>query len=390
MSALELVVLDVPSGAAMESQSGLFANRPRIYGALSGPRRGKVGAIVMHPTSNFMGHYLLEPLAARGISCLALNSRYVNNDAVLVMERVLQDLGAGVRFMRERFDTVVLLGNSGGAALMSFYQAQAENLTVTHTPAGDPLRITAEDLPPADGIAILAGHPGRSHLMLHWLDASVSDEADPLAADPALDIYNPVNQPFGADFVARVRAAQRARSERITCWVQARLRLLRALPAPIHDEAMMVYRTYADPRFVDLDLDPNDRKPGGNRGGGNPRSINYGVNSLCRYTSLTAWMSQWSLLSQADGPANMALTSVPALHLEYTADGSIFPTDIQRWSAAMGQREEFHRIRPGTHYLAGQPELVEEVATLVADWATGITGKVAKISESLTTTETSI
>jgi hypothetical protein len=32
------------------------------------------------------------------------------------MERVAQDLGAGVKFMRERFDKVLLLGNSGGAA----------------------------------------------------------------------------------------------------------------------------------------------------------------------------------------------------------------------------------------------------------------------------------
>ena len=319
-----------------------------------------------------MGHYLLAPLAQRGISCLALNSRYVNNDSVLIMERVIQDLGAGVKYMRERFDKVVLLGNSGGAALMSFYQAQAENLTVTRTPAGDALHISPEDLPPAHGVAIMAGHPGRSHLMLHWLDASMTDESDPLGADPALDIYNEANQPFSEEFVARVRQKQRERSERISRRVMERLQYLRNLPAPIHDEAMVVYRTYADPRFVDLTLDPNDRKPGGNRGGGNPRSINYGVNSLCRYTSLTAWMSQWSLASHADGPTNIAKTSVPVLHLEYTADGSIFPSDIRRWSDAMGAREQFHRIRPGTHYLSGQPHLIDEVATLTADWANGI------------------
>ncbi len=366
---LELVVLDVPSGAAMESQSGLFASRPRIYGALSGPSSGKVGAIIMHPTSNFMGHYLLEPLAQRGISCLALNSRYVNNDSVLVMERVAQDLGAGVKFMRERFDTVLLLGNSGGAALMAYYQAQAEKLTVTHSPAGDALHIAQDDLPPADGIVIMAGHPGRSHLMLHWLDASVTDERDPLSVDPSLDIYNLANQPFNDIFIARVRAGQRARSDRITQWVLQRLKYLRGLPEPIHDEAMIVYRTYADPRFVDLSIDANDRKPGGNRGGGNPRAINYGVNSLCRYTSLTAWMSQWSLQSNADGPNNLAKTSVPVLHMEYTADGSIFPSDIARWSESMGDREEFYRIKPGTHYLGGQAELIVEVAAHTANWA---------------------
>ncbi|HVL57062.1 MAG TPA: alpha/beta hydrolase, partial [Burkholderiaceae bacterium] len=132
---------------------------------------------------------------------------------------------------------------------------------------------------------------------------------------------------------------------------------------------MLVYRTYADPRFVDLTLDPNDRTPGGNRGRGNPRALNYGVNNLGRYTSLTAWMSQWSLDSHVDGPRNLANTSVPVLHLEYTADGSIFPSDVASWNAAAGQRLEHHRILEGTHYLSGQPKLIEQVADLCLDWS---------------------
>jgi hypothetical protein len=368
VSSLQLIELDVPSGAQMESQSGLFKNNPKIYGALAGKPNGKVGAIIMHPTSNFMGHYLLEPLAQMGISCLALNSRYINNDSVLIMEQVILDLGAGVRFMRQHFETVVLLGNSGGAALMSFYQAQAENPSITLTPAGDPIDIKGANLLPADGVVILAGHPGRSHLISNWLDASVTSEADSLSIDSTLDIYIKNNEPFTEDFIDRIRQGQLDRSVRITSWVQDRLKYLRGLEEPINDEAMIVYRTYADPRFIDLSIDKNDRKPGGNRGGGNPRSINYGVNSLCRYTSLTAWMSQWSLLSNADGPDNLAKTSVPVLHLEYTADGSVFPSDIRRWSRAMGNREEFHQIKQGNHYLTGQPELISQVADLIQAW----------------------
>ena len=337
MNDLELVVLDVAAGTAMESQSGLQMNRPRIYGALAGPSKGRVGAIVMHPTSNFMGHYLMEPFAKRGIGLLALNSRFAGNDSVLVMERVLQDLGAGVAFMRERFDTVFLIGNSGGAALMSFYQAQAEHLTIRDTPAGDPIHIAPGDLPPADGIALMAGHIGRSRLLLNWLDASVVDERDPLARNPVLDIYDPANRPpFSPEFVARIRAEQRARSERITATAKARLAHLRALPDGPRDEPFLVYRTYADPRFIDLSLDANDRKPGGNRGD-DPRQMNYGVSNLGRFTSLTAWLSQWSLESRADGPTNLAKTSVPVLHLEYTADAAVFPSDIREWSAAISK-----------------------------------------------------
>lgn len=92
MPELELAVTDVKPGAALESQSGLLLLRPRIHGAWApavGPR--KVAAIVMHPTSNFMGHDLIQPLAERGIACMGLSSRYAGNDSLLLMERVIQD-----------------------------------------------------------------------------------------------------------------------------------------------------------------------------------------------------------------------------------------------------------------------------------------------------------
>ena len=127
---LQLAVIDVKPGAAHESQSGLQMLRPRIYGAWMRPARPagaqRIAAIVMHPTSNFMGHYLIEPLAARGIACMGLNSRYAGNDTLLLMERVIQDLGAGVQFLRAQgYDKIVLIGNSGGGSLAAFYQAQA-------------------------------------------------------------------------------------------------------------------------------------------------------------------------------------------------------------------------------------------------------------------------
>ncbi len=376
MTDLNLVVLSVKPGAAFESQSGLQSGNPKIYGALAGPSRGRIGAIVMHPTSNLMGHYLLEPLARRGISTLALNSRYAGNDNVLLMERVIQDLGVGVKWMRERFDKVFLIGNSGGASLTAFYAAQAEHLTIRDTPAGDPIPLAQDEFPRVDGLALMAAHLGRYRLMSRQIDASVTDERDPLARDPELDIYDPKHRiPFDPAFVQKVREAQDARIDRITQWAKARLKHLRSLPEPIQDEAFVVYRTYADPRFIDLTLDPNDRKPGGNRGlsGGDGRSgaraANYSVNNLARYTSLTAWLSQWSPESRADGPASLAKTTIPVLNLEFTADGSIFPGDIREWSKACKGREEFHRIKPGTHYLRDQPELIGQAADLFTEWA---------------------
>jgi pimeloyl-ACP methyl ester carboxylesterase len=379
-----LAAIDVRVGAAMESQSGLQMLRPRIYGAVEEPARTqvraggrRVGAIVMHPTSNFMGHYLIAPLAERGIACLGLNSRFAGNDTVLVMERVLQDLGAGVRFMREALgcDRVVLVGNSGGAALAAYYQAEAERFTATTLVDGDPSGLVAADLPAVDGIALCAAHEGRAHLLLRWIDPSVVDEHDALAIDASLDMYDARHwrdgaaQPprYAGDFLARFTAAQRARRDRIEARVRARLAELRATPGAPRDEAFVVHRTHADPRCLDLTLDANDRKPGSVWG--DARTVNFAANAMGRTTSLVAFLSQWSSASRAGGPENLARTTLPALLLTYTADQSTFPSTRDAWLAAAPGRIRNVDIVGGDHYLAGRVDLQQRVADEIAAFA---------------------
>jgi hypothetical protein len=363
------VALPIRVGSAFETQSGLQLNAPHIYGMLAAPPGARVAAILVHPSSNMMNHYLIDPLNARGLAVLALSTRYAGGDQVLIMESAIQDIGTGIRFLKESgFQHVVLLGNSGGASLTAFYQAQAERITVTHTPAGDAVDLMAADLPPADGLVLLAGHPGRSTLMTTYIDAAVIDERDPDRSDPTLDIYDAINAPpYTADFVARVRRAQRARSERITAWALDRLTALRARTDGAKDEAFVVHRTYADPRFMDRTLDANDRAPGGNRGA-TPREANLSANNLARFSTLTSWLSQWSHLSHADGPDNLARTSIRVLQLEYTADAGIFPSDVARWTAAGGERIENHRIIGASHYLYRLPQQLAEVADLTSSW----------------------
>lgn len=375
MPDLHLAVIDVKPGAALESQSGLQLLRPRIYGAWAQPAGPKkVAAIVMHPTSNFMGHYLIQPLAERGVACMGLNSRYAGNDSLLLMERVIQDLGAGVQFLRQQgYEKVVLIGNSGGASLSAFYQAQAEQLTLDTMVDGDPAGLSPADLPAVQGLALCAAHEGRSTLMRNWLDPSVIDERDALSADPALDMYDPANgPPFSREFLSRFKAAQQARLAKIENWVDARLRLLRSQVAPgaARDEAFLIYRTHADPRCLDLLLDANDRQLGSVWGNGaaGARAVNYAASQMGRITSLTAFLSQWSSRSRADGPSNLAKTRVPVLLCTYTADQSTFPSTRDAWLQAAGPRIRNVDVRGGNHYLAGQPELVKQVADEMAAW----------------------
>lgn len=366
---MEFVQIDVAAGHANESQSGLQLQRPRIWGALY-RAPSKVAAIVIHPTSNFMGHYLLAPLAVRGITALGLNTRYLGSDVSLLLERAIQDLGAGVQWLRAQgYERILLVGNSGGAALVSLYQSQAEHLTIKSTPAGDPIDLSPLDLPPADGILLSAAHLGRSRLMEMWIDPAVIEEGDPLATDSALDMFNPEHgPPYSAEFLDRYRAAQRRRLARLEEWARARLRELRSQRERIEDQAFVIHRTLADPRCLDASIDPNDRPPG-TTVWGPPRSQNYAANSMGRYTSLTAFLSQWAPCSIGDGPACLAKTSCPVLLAEHSADASTFPSDHDVWARAAGNRLRRIVLKGGSHYLTGQPELVMQLADETAAFA---------------------
>jgi hypothetical protein len=42
----------------------------------------------------------------------------------------------------------------------------------------------------ADAVIFSAAHPGRAQVLTEWLDPSVVDERDPIAADATLDMYD--------------------------------------------------------------------------------------------------------------------------------------------------------------------------------------------------------
>ena len=369
----QLVTIDVKPGSAGDSQSGLNLLAPKVFGRLAAEGCGKdVAFIVIHPSSNFLGHYLIGPMQKRGRAILALNTRYGGNDSALMMERCIQDLGAGVQFLRDQgYKRVVLIGNSGGGSLVAFYQSQAEKLTITHLPDGRPIDLVPSDLPPVDGLAMVAAHPSRARVLTDWLDPSVYDETDMLAVDPDLDMFNPKNgPPYDAEWLKRYRAAQLARNERITDWALARIRKLEADPDPElpKDAPFLVYRTSADPRFVDLTLDPSDRKGGTTRG--SAKSTNYGATNLGRICTLRSWLSQWSVrLSRADGPVCLEKTSVPVLAVTHSADTVVFPSQVGLWQKAAGARCTHHVLKGGTHHLHGQPELVEKLADMISEWS---------------------
>jgi len=332
-------------------------------------RPSKTVTVFSHPIGGGSFLPIMSELAHAGHHVVYCNTRYRGNDTALIMEKCVVDLAACLRDLGDRFgyERIVLGGWSGGGSLALYYQEQAERPSVTSTPAGDPPDLTRETLVPADAIFLVAAHVSRSVTLTEWLDASVLDEADPARRDPELDLYDPNNPnqpPYAAGFVERYRAAQLARSRRITAWVEQRLASLAASGRAQYEECFLVHGTMADPRWLDPAIDPNGRQPG-RCYLGDPRVVNDGPVGLARFTTLRSWLSQWSYdRSHAHGERNAAGTGVPTLVVGNGADDACTPSHALRLHAAIPhQRKELHEIAGASHYYVGQrAELAECIA----------------------------
>lgn len=329
--------------------------------------------VFSHPIGGGAWLPMMAALAKQGVHTIYCNTRYRGNDTALIMERAVMDLGACIRDARERlgYKKVYLGGWSGGGGLSLFYQAEAQDPRVTHTPAGDPYDLTAAKFVPADGVMLIAAHLSRNLTLTEWLDPSVTDEANPFVRDPALDLYasDGPKAPYSAEFLTKYRAAQIARNRRITAWVKDELAALKAAGLEHHERCFTVQGTMADPRFLDATLDPSDRPPNWCMLGV-PSVVNDGPVGLARFTTLRSWLSQWSYDdSHADGVKCAARINTPMLVVENSADDACTPDHAARlMQAAANCPIEHHVIKGANHYFFGQPQQANEAATLIRQW----------------------
>jgi hypothetical protein len=355
-----------------------------LTGVLYRPARTDPNVVVlaMHPRADFTRHYLAPQLTAAGYAFLGATTRYLNHDADALHERLVLDVAGTIGWCRERgFRKVILLANSGGGSLFAFYLQQAGRAPAARTsraPSGDAVPLDRTELPGADGLVLLAAHPGEGAFLLDRLDPSVVDEADAIAADPRLDMYDARNgyQPmsegpsrYSADFLAELRAAQRARCarldrmahERIAESAEARKRL-RVAPA---DERsllvrlaaqrpyLLIYRTLADPRYLDPTLDPSERPLGSIFSfGRDPIVGNYGE-GLARAMTARGWLSTWSgLSSHAALAQTLPEVAVPTIVVCAMADMDIYPSECRRaFEASAAPDKAYRELSHASHYL---------------------------------------
>ncbi len=375
--ALERNLLAAPTEAhqKIEIYSGVARLARAVWASEVKPVGARPTTAVMfcHPTANFLGHYALFGLAERGFGAIGLTTRYVGNDTSLILENCLLDIGSMVAHLRSLgYERIVLVGNSGGASIVPYYQAQAQHPTITDPPGGGP-DLTTAGLTPVDGLVMFMAHPSRARLSSEWLDPAIVDERQPFERDPALDMFNPDNgPPFSAGFITRYRSAQVARNRRIAAWAEAQLRALRSpshVPAGLDDLAFVVHGTGSDLRFLDGAIDPSDRTVGVTLWGP-PQVANYLPAGISRTTTLRAWLNQWSIdHTNGDSLRWLPEIEVPLLVTSGTADPTVHPhMGRQMYDAAVKAPKEITSIVGANHYFEGQPELLTQALDHLADW----------------------
>jgi alpha-beta hydrolase superfamily lysophospholipase len=349
-----------------------------VRGLLWTPPNGrawKTAVILSHPRGDFSVHYACPLLAAAGYAVLGFGTRYMNNDTDCLHEQCIVDVNTAYEEMKRRgAEAVVLLGNSGGGSLMALAQAE---------------------LGIGDGWIGMAAHPGEGVFMLQVIDPSVADEDDPFSTVPELDMYHPDNgwrpwpQPceYDPDWLRTYRAAQVARVARIDAIAKAaiadateaagRLRRIDKDAAPaawreqrrraVFSRYHTIYRTLADPAYLDLSIDPDERPMGSLFAFPDPFDANYGRGGLARMMTSRGWLSTWSgLSSHAKLADTMPRVTVPTILVHPTAD-----TEIRVWQAkeivanAGAADTTYVELKGAPHYLEGRRR---EALAIVAEW----------------------
>jgi pimeloyl-ACP methyl ester carboxylesterase len=374
------------------------------------PKKGKpkTCVIMSHPRADFGHHYSIPFWVDAGCAAFALNTRYLNNDAMMLHESLMLDLAAGMKYLREEegFEHIVMLGNSGGGSLFSYYDSQArtpKGQRVKSPPGGGPPDLNQIDMPTADGFIVLAAHPGQGMVLMNCLDAAVVDESDPFASDPALDMYDerngfktpPAASSYSPEFIERYRAGQRARCARIDAIARRHIAEANESRAAMRAEGfaatppdhrnyvsrramapryLVVYRTQANPNYCDLSIDPSERTVGSIISA-RPDLANYSAFGLGRIVTPDAWLSTWSgLSSYAKTGANLPKVTVPTLVVGANADQDIFLSDIHAEYQASGAGDKSialiegaeHFMRAGGAKPQGDPR--PRLMKVLVDW----------------------
>ncbi|KAK7534755.1 uncharacterized protein J3D65DRAFT_668913 [Phyllosticta citribraziliensis] len=210
-------------------------HRPATGGAKAG-----LAVYVMHAEQDYLSFYACTELAERGYTVFCANnaaskSGYMSD---LDFEEMLENAALGVSYLRNQTDInqVVLLGHSGGGAMMTAYQNIAENgLAACQGPEKlYPCSDAVADLPAADGVVLMDANLGISSMFLLSLNPAIEDETSGMKINSSLNLFSPANgwtangANYTASFIKEFQYKVALRMNRLVKYAEERLAIIKA------------------------------------------------------------------------------------------------------------------------------------------------------------------
>lgn len=203
-----------------------------LYEPVFKTERSKVGVVIIHSDGDYSTFNICAELAKRGY--VTFGGQVADPDSLL--DDKWLSVKNAVNFLRaiKGVEKVVLMGHSGGATLMSSYQAVAENgADIFKKPDMIYKGKFEGELPAADGIMIFDSNWGNGSMTLFSVDPAVVEEGNGVKLDPQFDLFSEKNgfnpngcSEYSDEFIKNFLAAQRERNNAIIKRALDRLTLL--------------------------------------------------------------------------------------------------------------------------------------------------------------------
>lgn len=190
-----------------------------------------VGVVIMHCEQNYMALPMGPALAKQGYRVVVCEAGEGG-----ILENKFPPIDRAIRFLKEQgAKKVVLMGHSGGATLMTAYQAVAENGPgIFQGPEKIWKCQVKTPLQAADGIMLIDPNYGNGVMLLLSLDPAILAEGNGVKLADKWDIlsgkngYRKEGAEYDEAFIRAYRTVQAKRNERILFAARERLEAIEA------------------------------------------------------------------------------------------------------------------------------------------------------------------